>query len=68
MKRIDLGNGVVAFEPEEADHIRNVDPNELLKRNWPPEVVENVRRYQKRSLELKADTPDSGAKPNTPSP
>lgn len=49
MFRLNLGGGVVAFETEgEADRVISVNPSELSERQWPGEVVENVRKYQER--------------------
>ncbi|MBX9650967.1 MAG: hypothetical protein K2X57_28350 [Xanthobacteraceae bacterium] len=48
MFRLELGGGAVAFENEgEADRVASVRLNELVQRNWPPEVIENIRQYQK---------------------
>ena len=45
MFRLNLGGGAVAFETEgEADRIGSVDPAELTRREWPPEVVANIRQ------------------------
>jgi hypothetical protein len=51
MRRLDLGRGVVAFENEgEADGVGSVRASELTERRWPPELVENIRRYQERLI------------------
>jgi hypothetical protein len=51
MFRLDLGGGAVAFEIEgEADRVSGLDPNKLIERGWPQEVIENYRRYRNRSL------------------
>ena len=65
MFRLNLGCGAVAFETEgEADRIGSVDPAELTRREWPPEVVANIRRYQERlahpAVTSVADEPESG--------
>jgi hypothetical protein len=52
MRRLDLGRGVVAFENEgEADRVGSVSANELTARHWPPELIENIRRYQQRLIQ-----------------
>jgi hypothetical protein len=49
MFRLNLGGGAVAFENEaEANRVVAVDPAVLSGRQWPAEVVENIRRYQVR--------------------
>lgn len=49
MFRLELGGGAVAFENEgEADRVASVRLSELTQRNWPPEVVENIKQYQHR--------------------
>jgi hypothetical protein len=49
MFRLNLGSGASAFEVEgEADLVRSVSPDELVERNWPAEMVENIRQYQAR--------------------
>jgi hypothetical protein len=50
MRRIELGGGAVAFELEgQADRIGSLDPDELARRGWKPEVVANYLRYSKQS-------------------
>ncbi|MGJ5175986.1 hypothetical protein ACQR16_33970 [Bradyrhizobium oligotrophicum] len=66
MFRLNLGGGAVAFETEgEADRIGSVDPAELTSREWPPEVVANIRRYQERlahpMVKSASEEPDSGS-------
>lgn len=49
MFRLELGGGAVAFENEgEADRVASVRLSELAQRNWPPEVIENIKQYQHR--------------------
>jgi hypothetical protein len=49
MFRLNLGSGAQAFEVEgQADRVSSLNPDDLVKRDWPPEMVENVRRYQAR--------------------
>jgi hypothetical protein len=49
MFRLELGGGAVAFENEgEADRVASVQPSELSKRDWPEEVIENIKQYQYR--------------------
>jgi hypothetical protein len=49
MFRLNLGSGALAFEVEgEADRVSSLNPDDLVERNWPPEMVENIRRYQAR--------------------
>lgn len=60
MFRLNLGGGVVAFETEgDADRVEHVKPAELALRQWPPEVVENVRRYQERLAHPATETEPS---------
>lgn len=55
MFRHKLGGGVVAFETEgEADRVVSVNPTDLSQREWPSEVVENVRRYKERLMRSSA--------------
>ncbi|MBY5625932.1 hypothetical protein [Rhizobium leguminosarum] len=52
MFRLNLGSGAVAFEMEgDADRVSSLDPVDLAARKWPPEVVENYRRYQERAMQ-----------------
>jgi hypothetical protein len=58
MFMLELGGGAVAFEIEgEADRVGSVDPNELIKRKWPAEVVENYLRYRSMHSETLAQSP-----------
>lgn len=51
MYRLDLGGGAVAYEIEgEADRVSALDPEKLVERGWPPEVIENYRRYRDQSM------------------
>jgi hypothetical protein len=55
MFRRNLGGGAVAFETEgEADRVISVNPADLSQREWPSEVVENVRRYRERLVRSSA--------------
>jgi hypothetical protein len=61
MFRLNLGGGAVAFESEaEADHVVAIDPAILSGRQWPAEVVENIRRYQVRLTHPAVGLSDDG--------
>ncbi len=60
MFRLNLGRGVVAFENEgEADRVGSVNTSELTNRHWPPELVENIRRYQEQLTHPESTAPSA---------
>jgi hypothetical protein len=60
MFRLNLGSSVTAFEIEgDADRVGSLNPTELIREQWPAEVVENFRRYQERVALSDTAAPDA---------